>query len=82
MSPQAGQILSHYRLEKEIGRDGMGVVYRALNTRSTRPTMIPGSRSCGEDLVCRHDESQVLFWVFDLEAAIVSLNGNPWTIWG
>jgi formylglycine-generating enzyme required for sulfatase activity len=32
--------ISHYRLEHEIGRGGMGVVYRATDTRLERPVAI------------------------------------------
>jgi dienelactone hydrolase/predicted Ser/Thr protein kinase len=35
-----GQQVSHYRIEQEIGRGGMGIVYRGLDTRLGRPVAI------------------------------------------
>ena len=34
------RVVSHYQLEDEIGRGGMGVVYRATDLRLDRPVAI------------------------------------------
>jgi Tol biopolymer transport system component len=36
----AGTLLDHYRIEGVLGRGGMGVVYRALDTKLNRPVAI------------------------------------------
>jgi serine/threonine protein kinase len=35
-----GRSLLHYRIESQLGQGGMGVVYRALDTKLNRPVAI------------------------------------------
>jgi serine/threonine protein kinase len=54
MDLKPGQTLSHYRLVKEIGQGGMGVVYEALDVSLGRhvalKTLPPGVAADGERL--------------------------------
>jgi len=54
MDLKPGQTLSHYRLVKEIGQGGMGVVFEALDVSLGRhvalKTLPPGVAADGERL--------------------------------
>src|SRR5207244_607914 len=66
----AGRTFDHYRLEREIGRGGMGRVYLARDTRLDRPValkLLPPSFSDSADRVRR----------FQQEARVVSALNHP-----
>ena len=65
-----GRRLGHYRVEREIGRGGMGEIYLAVDTRLGRPValkLLPASFTRDADRVAR----------FRREARAVSLLNHP-----
>jgi serine/threonine protein kinase len=68
-----GGSLLHDRIESQLGQGGMGVVYRALDTKLNRPgaiKVLPRDRSGGSDVqealranlahqVCRQGQNRV-----------------------
>ncbi|HEX8652188.1 MAG TPA: protein kinase [Pyrinomonadaceae bacterium] len=66
----AGRTLGHYRIEREIGRGGMGEIYLALDTRLGRPValkLLPPSFTLDAERVAR----------FSREARAISLLNHP-----
>src|SRR5262249_52416041 len=59
-----GSILSHYRVDAEIGRGGMGIVYRAFDLRLERAVAV---KVLSEDL--RRDADMVARFVSEARAA-------------
>ena len=64
------QQISHYRVEREIGRGGMGVVYRAIDTRLGRPVALKMLESGATSDVDRNRR-------FVLEARAASALNHP-----
>src|SRR5262245_22731716 len=59
-----GRTLEHYRVEALLGRGGMGVVYRAVDTRLHRPVAL---KVLAEDLV--HDPDRRARFLQEARAA-------------
>src|SRR5262245_42761486 len=68
--PVIGRTLSHYRLDAKLGEGGMGVVYKALDTRLDRPVAI---KVLPADTVAQPDRKRR----FVLEAKSASALNHP-----
>ncbi len=64
-----GRMLGHYRIEKQLGSGGMGVVYRARDTRLQRPVAIK--------LITGHELSEAAQALILKEARTASSLNHP-----
>jgi serine/threonine-protein kinase len=63
ISPEAGQVLSHYRLIERIGEGGMGVVWKAMDTTLDREVaikLLPEGFSGSPDRLARFEREAKL----------------------